>query len=57
MKYRISTDYQQASGPPKWEFQDNIVLIPKNIAAQDEGRGSGKEAEGTGPRAEYAQAA
>jgi predicted neuraminidase len=31
MKYRISTDYQQASGPPKWEFQDNIVLIPKNI--------------------------
>ena len=34
MKYRISTDYQQASGPPKWEFQDNIVLIPKNIAAK-----------------------
>src|SRR6185295_15680874 len=32
MKYRISTDYQQASGPPKWEHQDNIVLIPKNIA-------------------------
>jgi predicted neuraminidase len=34
MKYRISSDYQQASGPPKWEFQDNIVLIPKNIAAK-----------------------
>ena len=34
MKYRISTDYQQADGPPKWEFQDNIVLIPKNIAAK-----------------------
>jgi len=34
MKYRISTDYQQASGPPRWEFQDNIVLIPKNIAAR-----------------------
>src|SRR3954453_3719231 len=34
MKYRISTDYQQPSGPPKWEFQDNIVLIPKNIAAK-----------------------
>src|ERR1700754_5226193 len=32
MKYRISTDYQQASGPPKWEHQDNIVIIPKNIA-------------------------
>jgi predicted neuraminidase len=31
MKYRISTDYQQVSGPPRWEFQDNIVLIPKNI--------------------------
>jgi predicted neuraminidase len=34
MKYRISTDYQQASGPPKWEHQDNIVLIPKNILAR-----------------------
>ena len=31
MKYRISTDYQQADGPPKWEFQDNILLMPKNI--------------------------
>src|SRR3954469_15562718 len=31
MKYRISTDYQQVSGPPRWEFQDNILLIPKNI--------------------------
>ena len=34
MKYRISTDYQQPSGPPKWEHQDNIILIPKNIAAK-----------------------
>ncbi len=34
MKYRISTDYQQASGPPKWEHQDNIILIPKDIAAK-----------------------
>ena len=33
MKYRISTDYQQSDGPPKWQFQDNIVLIPRNIAA------------------------
>src|SRR5580692_9747459 len=32
MKYRISTDYSQASGPPKWEHQDNIILIPKDIA-------------------------
>jgi predicted neuraminidase len=31
MKYRISTDYQQPSGPPKWNFQDNIVLVPKDI--------------------------
>jgi predicted neuraminidase len=34
MKYRISTDFQQPAGPPRWEFQDNIVLIPKNIAAK-----------------------
>jgi predicted neuraminidase len=34
MKYRISTDYQQAAGPPKWEHQDNIVLIPRNIEAR-----------------------
>ncbi len=34
MKYRISTDYQQVSGPPKWEHQDNIILIPKDIAAK-----------------------
>jgi len=31
MKYRVSTDYQQADGPPKWAFQDNIILVPKNI--------------------------
>lgn len=31
MKYRVSTDYQQADGPPTWAFQDNIVLVPKNI--------------------------
>lgn len=34
MKYRISTDYQQSSGPPKWEHQDNIILIPKDIEAK-----------------------
>src|SRR5256714_13108874 len=34
MKYRISTDYQQTSGPPKWEHQDNIILIPKDIASK-----------------------
>ena len=31
MKYRISTDYQQADGPPVWAFQDNIVIAPKDI--------------------------
>ncbi len=31
MKYRISTDYQQADGPPTWAVQDNIVLVPKDI--------------------------
>jgi predicted neuraminidase len=34
MKYRISADYGQSSGPPKWEHQDNIILIPKDIAAK-----------------------
>src|SRR5690349_4109093 len=32
MKYRVSTDYEQTDGPPVWGFQDNIVLIPKNMA-------------------------
>ncbi len=31
MKYRISTDYTQAEGPPKWDWQDNILLIPKRM--------------------------
>lgn len=34
MKYRMSTDYQQASGPPLWQFQDNIVLVPRHIGAK-----------------------
>ena len=34
MKYRVSTDYQQADGPPTWASQDNIVLVPKNIASK-----------------------
>ncbi len=53
MKYRISTDYQQPSGPPHWEHQDNIVLIPKNIAARTK-EILGKDAAGTGRQAEYA---
>src|SRR3954462_10385551 len=54
MKYRISTDYQQASGPPKWEFQDNIVLMPKDIAALTRDFAGAAAAE-TGARAERAK--
>ena len=43
MKYRISTDYQQPAGPPQWGFQDNIVLVPRNIEAKT------KELAGTVP--------
>jgi predicted neuraminidase len=47
MKYRISTDYMQESGPPKWEHQDNIILIPKNISAKTrEVLGADKDAPG-----------
>jgi predicted neuraminidase len=53
MKYRISTDYQQPSGPPRWEHQDNIVLIPKNIAQRTKDV-LGKDATGSGRQAEYA---
>jgi predicted neuraminidase len=48
MKYRISTDYQQESGPPKWEHQDNIILIPKNIGAKTRDV-VGKDATAEGP--------
>ena len=54
MKYRISTDYQQADGPPRWEFQDNIILVPRNIAARTR-EFAGQAAAGTGPQAERAQ--
>ncbi len=54
MKYRISSDYQQAAGPPRWEFQDNIVLIPQNIEAKTK-EFAGETAAGTGPLAERAR--
>ncbi len=54
MKYRISTDYQQASGPPRWEHQDNIVLIPQDIAALTK-EFAAKEAAGSGPLAAAAK--
>lgn len=34
MKFRISSDFQQAAGPPKWELQDNVLLKPKDIVAK-----------------------
>jgi predicted neuraminidase len=34
MKYRVSSDYQQSSGPPKWERQDNILLKPQRMEEQ-----------------------
>jgi predicted neuraminidase len=55
MKYRISSDYQQPSGPPRWEFQDNIVLIPKNIAAKTKDWIAGQSVPATGPLADYAK--
>jgi predicted neuraminidase len=54
MKYRISTDYQQESGPPKWEHQDNIILMPKNIGAKTR-EVLGADAAGEGKRAETAR--
>jgi predicted neuraminidase len=37
MKYRVSTSYEQAEGPPAWTFQDNIVLSPKDIGPKTKG--------------------
>jgi hypothetical protein len=54
MKYRISTDYQQPDGPPRWEFQDNIILVPRNMAARTRDF-AGAAAAGTGPTAERAR--
>lgn len=31
MKYRISTDFQQSEGPPNWDWQDNLLLIPQRM--------------------------
>jgi predicted neuraminidase len=50
MKYRISTDYKDASRPPRWEYQDNILLIPKNIEARTK-EVLAKDAAGSGPPA------
>ena len=31
MKYKVSSDYLQQDGPPKWESADNILLIPRRM--------------------------
>ncbi|MBM3725784.1 MAG: neuraminidase (sialidase)-like protein [Acidobacteria bacterium] len=31
MKYKRSSDYQFESGAPKWEWSDNILMIPKRM--------------------------
>jgi len=54
MKYKISTDYQQESGPPRWEHQDNIILIPKNIGEKTR-EVFGKIAETPGPDGDRAK--
>jgi predicted neuraminidase len=54
MKYRISTDYQQPDGPPRWEFQDNIILVPRNMAARTRDF-AGAAAAGTGITADRAR--
>ena len=54
MKYRISTDYRQPDRPPRWDFQDNILLIPKNMEARTK-QVLGEDAAGTGPLAARAK--
>ncbi|HUS05793.1 MAG TPA: exo-alpha-sialidase [Bryobacteraceae bacterium] len=36
MKYKVSTDYQKSQGPPVWGAGDNLLLIPRNMAARTE---------------------
>jgi predicted neuraminidase len=53
MKYRISTDYQQADGPPKWGFADNILLIPPRMYERTK-EVMEKDLKGPAPRARWA---
>lgn len=53
MKYRMSDDYRQESGPPRWNFQDNIVLIPRNMKERTE-QLAGRDAQGDSPAARHA---
>lgn len=53
MKYRTSTDYQQQEGPPKWDWQDNILLIPKRMQERTE-EVFAKELKRNGPLRDWA---
>ena len=54
MKFRVSSDYKDAGKPPNWEFQDNIILIPKNIESRTK-QALGEDAAGSGPLAARAK--
>ena len=34
LKYKISSDYADASKPPKWDVSDDILFVPRNFAAK-----------------------
>lgn len=53
MKYRISTDYNQKDGPPKWGFADNILLIPPRMYERTK-EVMEKDLKGPAPRARWA---
>lgn len=36
MKYKVSEDYQQQEGPPRWSAADNLLVIPKNLSKRIE---------------------
>ncbi len=43
MKYRISSDYKQP-GPPRWEFSDNLLFVPRNFESKVKAAASGMAA-------------
>ena len=34
LKYKISSDYADASKPPKWDVSDDILFVPRNFTAK-----------------------
>jgi predicted neuraminidase len=53
MKYKVSSDYQMPDGPPRWQWSDNVLLIPRNMAARTE-EVLKPELSRTGPFKQYA---